>query len=213
MNRFVWNYHYAPPQKLESKSRGSREAALEAGGGPRAVPGSYRVRLSVGDVVVEEEFAVLADPRIPSTQTDLQAQFDLKLAIRERVSETHTAINRIRRVREQIEQWETRARDKAALTNAARSAKDALRGIEGELINLDFEKSRPGPNRIKEKWDALSSIIDESDDAPTRGAFEVYEMLGGQLEDQKRRLEDVLSGPVKAFSDLVRAEDIPAILA
>ena len=39
-----------------------------------------------------------------------QAQFDLKLAIRDRVSEVHEALNRIHRIRAQVEGWEERAR-------------------------------------------------------------------------------------------------------
>jgi hypothetical protein len=79
------------------------------------------------------------------------------------------------------------------------------------LINLDFEKPRPGVNRIKEKWDALSSIIDESDDAPTHGAREVYEALNAALQEQLRALAALVDGPVKAFGDLVRSEGIPPI--
>ena len=46
------------------------------------------------------------------TPDDLQAQFELKLAIRERSSETHTAINQIRALREQVKEWEVRAADR-----------------------------------------------------------------------------------------------------
>ena len=86
-----------------------------------------------------------------------------------------------------------------------------MKGVEGELINLDFEKPRPGPNRIKEKLDALSSMIDESDDAPTRGALEVYDMLREQLEAQLGRLKEVVDGPVRSFNELIRSEGLPAV--
>jgi hypothetical protein len=89
--------------------------------------------------------------------------------------------------------------------------KEQLKSIEAELINVDFEKPRPGPNRIKEKFDALSSMIDESDDKPTRGAQEVYEMLRGQLETQLTRFKELLDGPVTAFNDLVRSEGVPLV--
>jgi len=79
------------------------------------------------------------------------------------------------------------------------------------LINLDFEKPRPGTNRVKEKLDALSSMIDESDHAPTRGAQEVYEQLRSQLEEQRRKLKEVLDGPAKAFGELVKSLDLPPI--
>jgi photosystem II stability/assembly factor-like uncharacterized protein len=212
MNRLVWDFRYDKPIKLDKKSRSSREEALEGGTGPRAVPGTYQVRLTVGDnVVASQSFQVLADPRLPVTAEALKAQFDLKLVIRDRISETHTAINQIRRIRSQVEEWDTRSADRTSVKDAARSLKDQLKAIEGELINLDFEKPRPGPNRIKEKWDALSSMIDESDDKPTRGAQEFYEVLHTQLTDQQGKLEELVTGPVKAFAELIRSQGVPAI--
>jgi photosystem II stability/assembly factor-like uncharacterized protein len=211
MNRMVWDYRYEKPARIETGSRGSREEALENVGGPRAVPGQYSVRLGVGDQLFTESFRLLADPRLPVSGADLQAQFELKLKIRDRTSETNTAVNQIRRLRQQVEDWDKRAADHQSVKDAARSLKERLRSIEAELINVDFEKPRPGPNRIKEKLDSLSSMIDESDDAPTRGAYEVYDMLREQLEVQLGRLRELVDGPVADFNALIRSEGIPAI--
>jgi hypothetical protein len=211
MNRLVWDYRYATPVKIEGGSRGAREEALESVGGPRAMPAEYQVRLTVGDQVLTERFRLLADPRLPVTQEELQRQFDLKMSIRERTSETNTAINQIRRLRAQIEAWEKRADATGALRDAARLAKEALRGVEAELINVDFEKPRPGPNRIKEKFDSLSSMIDESDDPPTQGAVDVYEMLRGQLEVQLARSREVMAGRVAEFNAVIAREGLPAV--
>jgi hypothetical protein len=211
MNRFIWDLRYEKPVKLESKSRSKREEALAGASGPRAIPGEYQVRLSVGEQVLTERFVLVPDPRLPVTAADLKAQFELKMAIRERSSETHAAINQIRRVREQVEEWLKRSGDNAAVKEAARALKDELRAVEAELINLDFEKPRPGLNRIKEKWDALSSMIDESDHAPTGGAREFYAELKTQLDAQRRKLKRVIDGPVKAFSDLIQKEGVPPI--
>jgi photosystem II stability/assembly factor-like uncharacterized protein len=211
MNRFVWDYRYEKPVKIESGSRGSREEALENVGGPRAAPGRYSVRLTVGDQVLTEEFRLLPDPRLPASESDLRAQFELKMKIRDRTSEANTAVNQLRGMRQQVEAWEKRAGNPDTVKNAARALKDQLRSVEAELINVDFEKPRPGPNRIKEKLDSLSSMIDESDDAPTRGAFEVYDMLSGQLETQLGRLRDLVAGPVAEFNTLVRSEGLPAV--
>src|SRR6266567_2658508 len=137
MNRFVWDLRYEKPLKLEAKSRSKREEALAGASGPRAVPGEYQVRLSVGDQVLTESFVLVADPRLPVTAADMQAQFELKLAIRERLSETHSAINQIRRVRDQVEEWLKRAPDSTAIKEGARSLKEELKTVEGKLINLD----------------------------------------------------------------------------
>jgi photosystem II stability/assembly factor-like uncharacterized protein len=213
MNRFVWNFRYASPVKIESGSRGAREEALEGVSGPRAVPGEYQVRLSVGEAVLTQSFRLLADPRLPVTQDELRRQFELKMAIRERTSETNAAVNQIRRLRAQIEAWEKRAAaaSLSSVRDAGRTARDALRSVEAELINVDFEKPRPGPNRIKEKFDSLSSMIDESDDAPTRGAQDVYEMLRGQLETQLARLREVIDGPLAEFNNVIAREGLAAV--
>jgi photosystem II stability/assembly factor-like uncharacterized protein len=211
MNRFIWDYRYEKPAKLESGSRGSREETLEGVGGARALPGEYRVRLTVAGQVLEQHFKLLPDPRLPISANDLREQFDLKLAIRDRISETHTAVNQIRRIRRQVQDWEKRTKDRSAVQSAAKSLEDQLRVVEGELINLDFEKPRPGVNRIKEKLDTLGSMIDESDHAPTRGAHEVYDLLREQLEAQQMRLTEIVNGPLKAFNDLIRTEELAAI--
>jgi photosystem II stability/assembly factor-like uncharacterized protein len=211
MNRCVWDYRFEKPVKIESGSRGSREEALENVGGPRAIPGEYQVQLSVGSESYTQRFELLPDPRLPVSAADLRAQFDLKLAIRDRASETNTAINHIRRMRQQVTDWEKRAVDRAAIHDAAGSLKEQFKAVEAELINVDFDKPRPGSNRLKEKLDALSSMIDESDDLPTRGAYEVYEVLRGQLEVQLGRLKDVIDGPVKSFNDLIRSENLPPV--
>jgi hypothetical protein len=142
---------------------------------------------------------------------ELQRQFELKMSIRERTTETNTAVNQIRKLRTQIEAWEKRAGSNAAITDAARAAKDQLGAVEAELTNVDFEKPRPGPNRIKEKFDALSSMIDESDDAPTQGALEVYDLLRAQLEAQSARLREVLDGPVAQLNAVIAREELSAV--
>jgi photosystem II stability/assembly factor-like uncharacterized protein len=213
MNRLVWDYRFEKPVKIETGSRGSREEALENVGGPRAIPGTYQVELKLGSEASTERFQLLPDPRLSVSATEIRAQFELKLAIRDRTSETNTAINQIRRIRQQIEYWEKRAADRRSICDAASALKDQLAPIEAELINVDFEKPRPGPNRIKEKFDALSSMIDESDDPPTRGAGEVYEMLRGQLDAQLVRLKEVIDGPLEAFNELIRSEQLPHVAA
>jgi photosystem II stability/assembly factor-like uncharacterized protein len=211
MNRFVWDYRYPKPAKIETGSRGSREEALEGVGGPRAIPGAYEVRLTVGDTVLKQPFTLLPDPRLPASAEDLKAQFTLKMRIRDATSETNTAVNSVRRLRSQVEAWEKRAGDKQSILDAAGALKKDLRAVEAELINVDFEKPRPGTNRIKEKFDSLSSMIDESDDKPTAGAYEVFDMLRGQLDTQLARLREVVDGPVARFNELIRSEGLPAV--
>ncbi|GAC1314834.1 MAG: hypothetical protein NVSMB2_04950 [Chloroflexota bacterium] len=211
MNRLVWDYRYERPTRLTRLSRSAREESLEAATAPRAAPGEYEIRLTIGDRTYAERFSIVPDPRLTVSIEDLRAQFTLKMDIRDRISETHMTINALRDVRSSIEQWEKRAKDAPQVRSAARSLKERLRAIEAELININFDKPRPGPNRIKEKWDALSSMIDESDDRPTKGAYEVYDMLRAHLDKQRQAYAALTAGPVAEFAELLRTANIPPL--
>ena len=158
----------------------------------KALPGSYQVRLTVGDESSTQAFRIVVDPRLPVTQEELKAQFDLKKAIHDRITELHEALNQVQRVREQVEHWEERLAkhdDAERIKQSGKVVRDRLAAVERELMNVDIDKPRPGPNRLKEKFQALSAMIDESEHPPTRGARDLYEALRGQLEEQRRAIE------------------------
>jgi hypothetical protein len=95
--------------------------------------------------------------------------------------------------------------------DAAARLTDALKSVEEDLLNLTSDKPRPGPNRLKEKLEALSSMIDEADAAPTRGAIELYAELRRQLEERRRKLAEVLDEPVRGFNELVGSLGVPPV--
>ena len=92
MNRFVWDMRYEGPSTFP-------KMILWAAGprGPRAVPGSYSVRLSAGGVTQTQPFQVLAHPLLKNvSEGDLREQFRLASQIRDRVSQANEAVVRIR---------------------------------------------------------------------------------------------------------------------
>ena len=76
--------------------------------GPAVVPGAYQAQLRVGEETFTQSFEVLPDPRLEVTQEQLEAQHALLLRIRDKLSETHEGINRIRSLRQQVEEWARR---------------------------------------------------------------------------------------------------------
>src|SRR5260370_35796820 len=96
MNRFLWNARY-PDQKTVDGYVAS-EAVMA---GPVAAPGIYHVQLTVADQTLTEAFEVQKDPRVPATQEHLGSQFKLLLKVRDKLSETHAAINTPRNIRQQ----------------------------------------------------------------------------------------------------------------
>jgi HPt (histidine-containing phosphotransfer) domain-containing protein len=180
-------------------------------------PGTYRVRLQVAEQTFEQEFEVRKDPRIAATDKDLRVQFDVLLQVRDRLSDTHKAINELRAVRRRAEDWLARARDKPELEAVASAAKgviDRLKPIEAELIQVDA-KSRGDtlnfPVRLNGKLASLAGNISSADAAPTTNACAVFDDLSRRVQAQLDQLSETIVTEVGNLNEAIRKADLPAV--
>ncbi len=141
LNEFAWNLTY-PPLDLPQGAR----AYLGYTGGPYAVPGSYRIRLTVGERVEEEPFELLADPRRPEvTRAQLLEQFEVGVRVRGRMEDLYQALRTLRSVREQAEAAGTRAEEGGfgeELKEMAEAMAGALEPIENRLLQTKAESGQ-----------------------------------------------------------------------
>ncbi|HEY7984582.1 MAG TPA: hypothetical protein VID73_10470 [Ktedonobacterales bacterium] len=217
-NRFVWDMRYERPTKLEGdKPRGPFEDEdADAGVAPRAAPGRYQAQLVVGETTLTQPFTIVKDPRLPASDADLVEQFTLKRAIRDKVNETHEAVNQIRRVRKQLDGWEERAKSLGdergeRLTAAIKPLRERLTAAEGAFVNLDAAKLVPGAAKLDERLATLSGMIDESDDRPTQAAHEVFAAISEDVGVALGTWQQLRDGDVRQFNELVREADLPAL--
>ena len=211
--RFVWDMRYPEARKIDGYV-----AADSALVGPAALPGMYQVQLTVGDQAYSEPFEIYKDPRVMATQADLEAQFELRLKIRDKLSEMHDAINMLRNIRQQIESWDQLTGERAdheALVSAGESLKEKLTAIEDELVQSKA-KSRQDtlnfPAKLNAKLAALGAVIASADAAPTRQAYELFDDLATRIDVQLRRLQEVIDTDVAAFNSLMRELGVPALI-
>ena len=69
--------------------------------------------------------------------------------IRDKVSETHDGINRLRSVRDQIDQWVKRAEGQSyaeTVSAAGVNIKEKLSAVEAELIQTEYKGARDREN-------------------------------------------------------------------
>jgi hypothetical protein len=156
-------------------------------------------------------------------QADFEAQFGLLIRIRDKLSDTHETINRLRSVRRQVEEWVQRSEalsdgGSAAETvrNAAKGLLEKLDGVEEELIQRRGRVQQDQlnfPTRLNAKLAALTSVVASADGAPTRQAYDVFHDLSTRIDQQLMQLQEVLEQDLAAFNNLIRASGIPAIVA
>jgi len=186
--------------------------------GPVVAPGTYQVRLTIGDWSQTASFEIQKDPRISATQQDLEDQLALLLRIRDTLSETHEAINSLRDIRQQVEQWEQRVQgreEQEAIESAGKAVKDRLAAIEEELIQVKARSRQDTlnhPAKLNAKLAALTGVVASADAAPTKQAYELFEYLASQVEAEQKRLQECIDTDLAAFNRLIREASLPAVL-
>jgi hypothetical protein len=212
-NRFVWDMRYPSPTKIEGYP--DSEGYLT---GPLTPPGTYQVQLSVDAQTYTAEFEIRKDRRITATQEDLQAQFDLLMAIRDKVSEAHNAVSTIRNIRRQVEEWERRTKGQEvheSVLTSGKQLKEKLSAIEEELFQVKAKDQLDVldvPIQLSAKIAALSGVVASADTAPTSQVQHVFEDLSARLAQQLDRLHALIDTDVAAFNKLIREAGVPAVI-
>ncbi|MGB6339241.1 MAG: sialidase [Candidatus Aminicenantaceae bacterium] len=213
MNRFVWDMRYEDAKSVP-------DAILWAGrlNGPLAVPGVYQVKLTVDDTSLTESWEWKKDPRLETSQKDFQAQFDLLIKIRDKLTEVNLSINHLRTVRKQVDDLLIKIKDDpdvGEIEKAGESLKGKLKEVEDVLIQ---SKSKSGqdplnyPILLDNKIAALIGVVSSADAEPTEQSYSVFEELSGKADVEIEKLKAVLEFDLPAFNELVRKANIPAVI-
>jgi hypothetical protein len=212
MNRFAWDLRYDDPVQTPG--------AFYAGEGPRGpkvLPGDYQVKLTVAGKTQTQPLHIVMDPRVNAAPEALQAQFDLNMQTRDRISQLHTAINEIRDVKSQLHELHKKfgedARVKPALAQADELDKQ-MSAVEGQLIQVNMKSSEGNlvfPNMLNERFDTFSHVIDGANAAPTQPQLDVFKMLSTQLDDQLQKWAQLKSNAVPAVANAIKQLDLPAL--
>ncbi len=213
LNRFVWDLRYPEPVRFPGMILWAGETR-----GPRVVPGQYQLKLTVDGKTWTESFAIKADPRLSTTAAEYTKQLELSLKIRDKVSETHNAIIQIRDVRRQVNDLVRRLTDQGGfkvVNDAGTTLIKNLTEIEETLYQTKNQSNQDPlnyPIRLNNKLAALGGVVAAGDYAPTQQSFAVYEELVGQIDSQLQRLAQVLKTDLPEFNQLVKDQNVPAVV-
>ena len=208
------NPHYEMPESgWRSMPDGGRVSLAVA-------PGTYAVRLTVGETVREVELVVLMDPASPGTEADIGAQLDVASALYEIVDAAAVLINDIEAIRVQLDGLPARVADggvadPADLEAAIGEANELVRDIEGELFDLRHTGTGQDGLRWRRllyaQMASLARGVQSSDMPPTDQQIAVFELLRGQWEALERRYEDEALAALEDLNGRLRTAGIPNV--
>ncbi|MDX6405150.1 MAG: hypothetical protein QOH70_2605 [Blastocatellia bacterium] len=213
LNRFVWDMRYADAVRFPGMILWSGETR-----GPKIVPGSYQVKLTVDGATQTENFEVKADPRLTTTAADYAKQLELSLKIRDKLNETHNAIIQIRDVKKQVDDLVKRLAgqpNSKPIVDAGAALNKKMTEVEEALYQTKNQSSQDPlnfPIRLNNKLAALGGVVSQSEAAPNEQSFAVYDELVAQINAQLTKLAQIMKSDVPAFNQMVRDANIPAVV-
>ena len=218
MNRFVWDLRYDPIPQIPNHSAGDiYDPGLL---GPKVVPGTYKVRLSVGKSSQEASFEMKLDPRMHVPQADLEKQLDLALKVHELLRQDYDTVTRLHNVHEQLELAHRILKTDPKYDVVLASGQDLnkkIDAIEAKLINPKI--TQPGMQDtlnwgigLDGKLAILEIEIEYSDTAPAQTPYEMFQDLQRSLAPALAQAKDLLSNDVSAFNQLASKSGIGNII-
>jgi len=106
INRVAWNTRYDGPKKLNflppPDGRDDEDFFFDPNTGPYAIPGTYKVSLTVNGKTETQNMDVQEDPRFKFDENSMRASLKLGLELRDELSALNEALNRLNSLHKQI---------------------------------------------------------------------------------------------------------------
>lgn len=211
-NIFYWNMMYDGAERVQGMILWWASLA-----GPMALPGDYKVELTVNDTKVSENFSILANPLSEATIADMKAQFDFINDINSKMTEIHKALKNVKKVRSQVSVLKKSIKDKEKYKDIIDFADQLVKDMTAVEETLYQTKSKSGqdplnfPIRLNNKLAHLNSLTRIGNYAPTDQAVAFKKEITAQIDVELAKLYKLFDSGVKELNQKVKASDIDLI--
>ncbi len=208
-NRLIWDMRYPGFKAFEGMIFYSSPNT-----GPKAVPGTYKVRLTVNGKSQEQEFKIVKDPRLPNTQNDYDGQFEFLTKVRNEVTRANEAIIKIRNIQQDLKYLKEKTKENEELQKLISDYEKELSVIENN-IHMTKNQSRQDPLnygiRINNRLAFLMADSQRGDYPPTQQAQEFFKEVTQELNKEINALNALVEKQTQMVNEKVKKEDIKMI--
>jgi photosystem II stability/assembly factor-like uncharacterized protein len=210
-NLFVWNMQYEDAKKFDGMILWWASTS-----GPKAIPGTYQVKLKVDGDSIVQSFDILKDPRIKSTDEELERQFQFLMEIRDKLSEAHQAIIDIRKVNSQMNVLKSRLNkdEHTALIMEIDTLEKALKSIEENLYQTKNKSNQDPlnyPIKLTNKLGHLAALNGSGTFAPTQQELELKQELFSMIDAQLMSFYQIQGDEIPKLNEQILALKIPFV--
>lgn len=181
-------------------------------------PGTYTLRLSMGDQISSQKVQLLADPRLEATPEDFQLQAGMLVNIETAIRDIHQSVARMRTVKTQVSsigELLSADEDAESVKESGDAVLEAIKTWENKLIQpkqKTFQDVINFENQLNAELNMLRSRIDSYDPRQTDGARKRSEELLKEWEVLKIEMKEVVEEEIAIFNARYRQLELPALI-
>ena len=215
MNRVAWNLRLGgaevrrPPSEEETAFAGPPR-------GPHVLPGTYTVKLMLGDKSVQERVEVRLDPTINVSMADLQAQHELQVKLRDMQSSVNTALRFLDSIEAQLKNTQTTVKNlhKEPDKEMMKALEDYIKqvaALEDRLARRTEGLGFPGKAQIVNKIGEIFFGLDGTNAAPTPYQRQYFEEIQPEYRERMAEVNRFIKDTVPQWNEKLRAWNAPTL--
>lgn len=216
INRVVWDLSISgskqrrPPTEEQLQNFGSPR-------GPQVMPGTYTVKLVIGDKSQEKKVEVRVDPTVKVTTEELQLQYDLSMKLRDLQSGVNDSLRALDGIKSQIEQIEKTIKEQMSnppeelikvITDYKKQVDDTLNKI-AIPPNPD---SIGGGTKLSENLSGLYFGIQGVNAAPTPAQREYFTEVQAEYNANMSDIVKFINESVPKMNETLKRHNAPIII-
>ncbi|WP_306012873.1 MULTISPECIES: VPS10 domain-containing protein [unclassified Allomuricauda] len=211
-NRFTWDFYREPSPAIKNVF------GFDGYGSSRVAPGTYTLRLTMGNETVETKAAILPDPLIEATAADYAEQQSYLTRIDETLVNMHKAVNQMRTAKSQLNTYKKLLKDNEKAKELLEKGDALLERINTWEENLIQPKQKTFQDvvnfssKLNADFMHLRGFIDVAEPKVTEGAKELFRDNMAEWKTFENEKNAIVGTGMKEYNDMFKALDIPAII-
>ncbi|HXN20517.1 MAG TPA: hypothetical protein VN875_19435 [Candidatus Binatus sp.] len=215
MHRWIWDLHYTA---VPGSTHLLGDEFVVAPGGVTALPGTYTVKLTVGGQSYSQPLTIKMDPRIQTSATELQKQFNSATEVSRRQAEITEAQHGVNQLLSQARKVRLQVHDNASLASALDALVAKAEDVAGAPpAHFGVVPSKPAAQRadlesLSSKLAKIFSAINDGDAAPTEEAIKAFSLAQTDLAAVMAKWKALTTKELPEVNGQLRQAGLPIIV-
>ncbi len=212
LNRFVWDFRTngLPDVPGVFVFEGNYN-------GHRVAPGKYKARMTYDGVTSEADIEIMADPRLKVSNVAWTEQQALIKKAEDAIVEVHDAVNKIRKVDQQLKTIGDQYKSNDNATDLVKAAEELSKKIKEWQSNIleerqkGFQDALNWPSKLNSEFFLIRNNLDTHDPRVPEGYKTRFDDLQKSWSGYRQQYNQIINQEVKKLNEIFQSKDIPLL--